>query len=624
MVQGVWPATGAEAFPNLIFGDTYSAFGGNFFEDVTQSSVAALSGGGMVIAWLDTNDTALAAGTQNEIELQIAGADGSLGASTTLILPTVNAYDPNPVVTGFGTGFAVSYASANQASEVRFYDAGLTQVGATLSYTAEFVPLVEDLGNGTAVVVWGEGDPAASYFYQIFNTATGAAIGTPEALNGVPVDVSSNQSDGFAILFTNSVELYDLDGSTHNSVPSPRELAYPTGVVIRDASITHLADGGYLVLFSANDPGETQTFGDSDIFALHYGPAEQLLSPDGAPQRLNGDLTEEFEIGDQGGPVAEVLADGRIAIAWADDNRALEPVLVTLYDLVDEVPGRYVPGTQDADTLTGDMGGDTIAGIGGDDLINGLAGPDLAYAGDGADRLGGQGGNDTLYGGPGNDTAEGHEGDDLLGGGTGNDVLYGGAGRDALWGAADNDRLYGEDDNDTLGGGGGDDSLEGGAGDDELWGSIGNDTVLGGDGNDLLGGFTGNDSLDGGNGDDEIWGAAGMDTALGGDGDDLIFGAAGNDSLDGGVGNDAIYAGPGNDTVVYSDGADELFFFSATQDRLELDDALWTGTLTTAQVVSQFGSTVGANFVLDFGAGDSVTLVGLGGVTGLESQIDIV
>jgi hypothetical protein len=67
-----------------------------------------------------------------------------------------------------------------------------------------------------------------------------------------------------------------------------------------------------------------------------------------------------------------------------------------------------------------------------------------------------------------------------------------------------------------------------------------------------------------------------------------------------------------------------LQFFSATQDRLYLDDGLWSGTLTAAEVVSQFGSTVGSDFVLDFGGGNTVTLVGLGGVTGFESQIDIV
>jgi Ca2+-binding RTX toxin-like protein len=301
-----------------------------------------------------------------------------------------------------------------------------------------------------------------------------------------------------------------------------------------------------------------------------------------------------------------------------------------------------VQGTAFADNIETRAGDDLVYGGQGDDTVSGEAGADELYGGpgndsviggDGMDTLGGSSGDDVLegggdadaiWGGTGNDSANGGAGNDTIGGFRGDDLLVGGLGEDELWGSFDNDTLRGEDGNDTLGGFDGNDSLEGGLGNDELWGASGADEAYGGAGDDQIGGGADNDFVDGGSGNDSLYGGLGDDTVLGGEGDDLIYGASGNDSLDGGTGNDTIYAGAGNDTVVYSDGADELQFFSATADRLELDDALWTGTLTAAQVVSQFGSTVGSDFVLDFGGGNSITLMGQGAVTGLESQIDIV
>lgn len=312
--------------------------------------------------------------------------------------------------------------------------------------------------------------------------------------------------------------------------------------------------------------------------------------------------------------------------------------------------------------FAGFSGDDTVYGGSNNDTMHGQEGDDLLAGGNGDDYLDGGNGNDALWGAAGDDYLEGGSGDDTLGAGAGDDVLWGSSGDDALWAGDGNDQADGGVDNDTIGGAGGDDYLVGNSGHDALWGASGHDQLFGHSGNDTLGGFTGDDFLDGGSGNDEIWGSAGNDTASGGQGadqigggadndyivggadndslygglgndfvdggsgDDLIYGAAGNDSLSGGTGDDTIYAGPGSDVINFynGEGADVLYFFSATQDRLELDNALWDNRLTAAQVVSQFGSTVGSDFVLDFGAGNSVTLVGLGGVTGLESQIDIV
>lgn len=87
-------------------------------------------------------------------------------------------------------------------------------------------------------------------------------------------------------------------------------------------------------------------------------------------------------------------------------------------------------GTENGETLTGDMHENIIRGLGGDDSLAGL------------------GGNDVLKGGAGNDTIRGGGGDDRLNDGLGDDSLFGGSGDDIF---------------EIIGGG---DALNGGTGDD--------------------------------------------------------------------------------------------------------------------------------------------------------------
>lgn len=106
---------------------------------------------------------------------------------------------------------------------------------------------------------------------------------------------------------------------------------------------------------------------------------------------------------------------------------------------------QVVFGSQDGETLSGNIRDDSLHGAGGDDTLRG---------GDGDDHLSGGADNDTLEGGK------------------GRDMLYGGTGRDTLDGGAEIDELTG---------GGGDDTLNGGANDfarDVLNGGNGFDTYV--------------------------------------------------------------------------------------------------------------------------------------------------
>ena len=308
------------------------------------------------------------------------------------------------------------------------------------------------------------------------------------------------------------------------------------------------------------------------------------------------------------------------------------------------------------DTLFGDNGRDTLRGGDGNDELRdngqrGDLGRDLFLGENGNDVLSGNGGNDSLDGGNGNDTLFGGLDNDQLFGGNqfdrlagqmGNDTLFGGNGRDTLLGGNGDDELrdngqrgdlardlfLGENGNDTLLGGGGNDSLDGGNGNDRLLGGLDNDQLFGGNQFDYLDGEAGNDTLFGGNG---------RDTLLGGDGNDRLVdngqvGDLGRDILNGEAGDDFLRIGGGNDTATGGAGSDTFEFFGAAigmntvtdfdlgTDRLRLDDALWTGTLTAQQVVDQFGSVVGGDLILDFGGGNAIALTGVGTTTGLADD----
>ena len=128
--------------------------------------------------------------------------------------------------------------------------------------------------------------------------------------------------------------------------------------------------------------------------------------------------------------------------------------------------------------------------------------------------------------------------------------------------------------------------------------------LMGMRGNDMLKGANGKDRVEGGDGKDTLHGDGGNDTLLGGDGNDLIFGTAGNDQVFGNAGKDTFVFAPGF-------GSDKVKDFSDNTDQLKLDDAIWGGGKTAAQVVSSFATVVGGDTVFDFGGGQKITVQGI-------------
>ncbi len=359
------------------------------------------------------------------------------------------------------------------------------------------------------------------------------------------------------------------------------------------------------------DAGKKQArVGGLDDFAIAKGdgPGQESAPDSQAGYVFNVDPSldgegDERESGHGSDGITELLADTDARVSGPAFGARQPSGAVNLRS--DPGPG----GTGASSGATGGPGGGGAAvnqsGTAGKDTLTGGPGNDTLFGGSGDDTLHGDGGDDVLGGDQGNDTLHGDDGDDVLDGDQGKDTLFGGAGNDTLNGGPGKDALHGGDGDDVLGGDQGNDTLHGGDGDDVLDGDQGKDTMFGGAGNDTLHGDLGNDTLRGDGGDDMLSGGKGKDTLYGGAGDDTLDGGSGKDTLRGGAGGDVFVMEPGMDRDVITDFT-ALSASGPDADRIDVS-ALGISDFDSLNVADNgVGDTV-----LDFGAGDELTLVGV-------------
>ena len=151
----------------------------------------------------------------------------------------------------------------------------------------------------------------------------------------------------------------------------------------------------------------------------------------------------------------------------------------------------------------------------------------------------------------------------------------------------------------------GDDEVIGNAAGNQIRGNAGNDRLIGGQRSDFLDGGSGNDTLSGNGGNDNLKGRGGNDRLFGGDGDDTLSGQSGNDIMDGGNGSDRFEFNFGDDVI--RDFTDDV-------DTLALDDALWTGTLSVAQVLDSYiddTEATATSVFFRFDTGDTLRVEGI-------------
>lgn len=143
------------------------------------------------------------------------------------------------------------------------------------------------------------------------------------------------------------------------------------------------------------------------------------------------------------------------------------------------------------------------------------------------------------------------------------------------------------------------------------------ENFFGGDGNDRV---TGNALAN------DLRGARGNDALNGGGGNDRLTGGTGIDSLTGLFGNDTLIGGGQADSFVFGAnfGRDRIADFTDNVDTLRLDDVLWGGGRTVAQLLQQFATeTATGHTLLTFGT-NVLTITGLADSNALLDDIVII
>ena len=304
------------------------------------------------------------------------------------------------------------------------------------------------------------------------------------------------------------------------------------------------------------------------------------------------------------------------------------------------------------DTLTGNGLANTMMGMRGDDVLNGGGGGDVLNGGAGTDTVSYEGSFgsmlvDLMFSGINTNVASGDTFVSIenLTGSQGWDNLRGTLGDNLIQGMANVDFIFGRR---------GDDTLDGGIGDDVLLGGVGADTLIGGAHRDRaqyseslsamvldlqyanlntgeaagdtynsiedLAGGRFADRVSGDTGDNRLFGRRGNDVLYGRQGNDYLNGGANNDVLNGGAGNDVLRGGTHSDTFVFNAGADVIEDFADNTDTIQLEDALWGGGLTTAQILAM-ASVSGSDTVFDFGGGNTLTLQNFTDIAALADDI---
>ncbi len=392
----LYNADGGEAGGEFLVGNHVSI-------TAPESAVAALPGGGYVVAW-----TSHAHRSGRIVKAEVFNADGSKFAKEFLVNTTTEDNQDHPVITALADGrFVVAWTDGSETGGDTSGDAVRAQIFKANGKESgeEFLvntgvdgdqseATVTALTNGRFVVGWTDEGSGYAVRAQIFD-ANGNKFGDELHVNttlGFDPTIAALADGRFIVAWESSdirAQIFNANGSALGSeflVSTPGDLPL-------SPTITRLADGRFVVAWD----DWSGSGGDESRAAVHA----QVLNADGSKsgdEFLVNTTTKNF----QGEPSITALPDGRFIVAWRDSSQ-------TGGDKSDAaVRGQIFDPREEAINLQGGNLGEQFIGTAFDDTING------------------RGGKDWLRGEKGSDSLNGGKGGDLLNGGGGSDFLAGG------------------------------------------------------------------------------------------------------------------------------------------------------------------------------------------------------
>lgn len=450
--------------------------------------VAALSNGRFVAAWvsMDTGD-----GSGYCIRARIFEPSGIAVGDDFIVNSSTLDNQVEPSITALADGrFAIAFTAAggsgdgdSDAVRIRVFDSngialGPDSVPVTTTAGPQGQPALATLTDGRMVMIYGsapfEGQTADFDVRGVLMDANGNRLG-PDFAVGTTTAEAQGYSNVIALAgggFFASWYSNDFDGGSGSSVRG--RFFGSNGTPLGSDFLLNSTRTGDQVGPSAAqlDDGRVVVTWWSTDTGDRSGSCirARVFDQNGVPEDADF-IVNSTTINNQAWPTVTALPGTGFMISWTTADTG-DGSLGTVRTRVYEPIGLTLSGTSGNDTLTGSAFSDAISGSSGDDAINGL------------------GGNDSLSGGAGSDTLNGGDGNDYLAGDGGNDRLFGGAGADILSGFDDDDHIEGGEGNDSLNGGLGNDRLIGGAGDDFYNGNAGADVFVYSEGIDRISDFS--------------------------------------------------------------------------------------------------------------------------------------
>ena len=310
----------------------------------SQPSIAALTSGGFVIGWSETNGL----NGSSDIEAQIFDASGAKVGSEFAVNAASNQNQYFPVLGALpGGGFVATWIDGFSGVSGQIFDSAGNKVGAEFLFAGNtgFYHALTVLSSGNFVIAMVDG--AGDISGQIFSPA-GAPIGDPFKLNTVTDD--------------------------NHDMPT----------------LTALPDGGFVASWREST-GTVNFFQDGEIKA-------QVFDADGVK------IGDEFMVNDgttggQAIPKAAAFGSGDFIIGWQDFQGSFDSEIKarTYFSVETGTTGNDTfAGTSDRDFYRGLEGDDQIAGAGGDDELDGGSGADSMNGGAGDDIYRVDNGGDTV------------------------------------------------------------------------------------------------------------------------------------------------------------------------------------------------------------------------------------